>query len=109
MDRSGVYPSVIPPAPAPRKPALAKCSPERYAAHVAVAQWFSDWCRRHNVTVRDLADTLGVTIAVARSKLSGESPLTIVDLGRFPVRYRNELVLGLSMLFHESDHLRAHG
>lgn len=103
---SGVFPST--PPPAPRKPGMAKCSPERYAAHLAVTSWFAGWCRRHNVSDRDLAEILGVTIGVARAKRLGESPITLVDLGRFPIRHRNELVLGLSMLFHESDQ-RAHG
>lgn len=94
--------------PAPRKPALAKCSPERYAAHVAVAEWFAAWCAGKHISVRDRAEILGVTIAVARAKLTGDSPLGLVDVAQFPARYRSELILGLSVLFQSSD-LRAHG
>lgn len=93
--------------PAPRKPALAKCSPERYAAHVGIAEWFATWCTEHNISVRDLADILGVTVAVARGKLTGDAPLALVDLYRFPARYRHDLIVGMSVLFG-SDQLRAH-
>lgn len=99
--KSGTY-------PAPRKPALAKCSPERYEAHVAVARWFADWCAAKHISHGDLADILGVSIGVARSKLSGDSPLGLVDVAAFPTRYRSELILGLSHLI-QSDLLRAHG
>lgn len=101
LRRSGTY-------PAPRKPALAKCSPERYAAHVGIATWFADWCTAHHLSVRDLADILGVTTAVARAKLSGDAPLALVDVYRFPARYRHDLIVGMSVLFG-SDSLRAHG
>ncbi len=101
---------VFPPTPPPRMPGLASCSPERYSLHTELASWFRHWCRDRNISVRDLAVILDGTLALAQKKLDGRSPVTAVDVCKFPTRYRAELALGIVNVgaAHDSD-LRAHG
>ena|SRR5687767_8820034 len=87
---SGTYPSV----PPPRKPGLSATSPERYSLGVAIAQWFRNWCRDHNISQRDLCAILDCTLAVAQSKLDGRSPVTLVDVAKFPERFQADLSIG---------------
>ncbi len=87
---SGIHPSV----PPPRKPGLASCSPERYSLGVAIATWFRAWCRDHNISQRDLCAILDCSLAIAQAKLEGRSPVTLVDVAKFPDRYQADLSIG---------------
>ena len=78
------------------RPGLSKCNAKRSQAHHDVTQWFQRWCAANGVTRRELASVLGVTVAVAAKKLSGESPIAVVDLLAFPDRYRDRLLTALS-------------
>lgn len=84
-------------------PGLIKCQPERRDAHHDVTQWFQAWCASNGVTVRGLAAGLHVTFAVARKKLSGESPLSFVDVLQFSGRHRSRLLSDFERRFAQSD------
>lgn len=83
-------------APPPREsgPGLRSTrSDDRQEDHLAVTGWFSAWCDRHAISVRDLAAILGVSAPLARRKRIGETPVTLVDIARFPSRWRSQLVI----------------
>lgn len=83
------------PPPAPRAKYLrdvSRCSDEREADKQLDALWFRDWCRAHRITERDLMTIIGASAAVARKKMTGESPVNTTDIRRFPSRYREELL-----------------
>lgn len=92
-------------------PGVSKCKPERSKAHQDVTQWFQRWCATNGLAVRDLAAGLHVTTAVARKKLSGENPLSFVDLMQFSGRHRVRLLVEFQHQFCRSsdDGLFAHG
>lgn len=73
------------------RPGLSKCNAKRSQAHHDVTQWFQRWC--------------------AAKKLSGESPVAVVDLLAFPDRYRDRLLTALSrdLCGDRRDDLLAHG
>lgn len=84
----------VPPAAASRPTSVRK--PQRDADHEAVNEWFAAWCAARHISVRDLASILGVSAPVAARKLSGEVAPTLVDLRRFPDRYRHTLIAEFS-------------
>ena len=67
----------------------------------AFADWFRSWCSRKSISVSDLQSILGVSYGVAQAKLA-EGSVTLVDLRRFPTRYRNELSLAFLAWCEES-------
>lgn len=84
-------PPPVAPHPASR-PGLSKCTEEREAEKRACASWFAAWCAQRNISVRDLQAILGVSYGVAQAKRADGS-ITLLDIRRFPSRYRNGLAL----------------
>lgn len=75
-----------------KKPGLAKADPERASDDELVGEWFHNWCKANGVSVRDLMRILRLkSTATALAKRSGNRALTLVDIKRFPSRYRHEL------------------
>lgn len=93
------------------RPGISKCSPKRAQSHQDVTKWFQRWCAANGVSRRELAAVLGVTVAVAAKKLSGESPVALVDVLAFPDRFRDRLLTSLSreLCGAGRDDLLAHG
>lgn len=94
-----------------RRPGIAKCSPGRAIDHEKLAEWFGAWCVRNHISDRDLAAILDVTLALARKKRLGESPLNLIDIKRFPDRHRSSLVLAYMAwcVANDSSALLSHG
>lgn len=92
---NGPGPARVAPAAPPSRPRSVR-KPERDADHDAVTTWFASWCAARHISVRDLAAILGVSAPVAARKLSGEVAPTLVDLRRFPDRYRHTLIAEFS-------------
>lgn len=67
-------------------------SPERQDSHDEVTTWFVRWCDARCISVRDLAEILGTSAPLASRKRRGETPITLVDIRKFPARYRHTLI-----------------
>lgn len=87
-------PSSPPAALSKPGPRLAKCEPsdDRTQLTKAIALWFRGWCRERRMSDRDVAITIDVQLHLAQSKLNGSAGITLTDIGKFPARYRPELM-----------------
>ena len=70
--------------------------------------WFAAWCRRHNVSARDLSAILGVSLAIAQAKLTGERPVGLHDISKFPPRFRSGLLLEFAAWCSANDNDSSH-
>ncbi len=107
------------PPPAASRPSLRKCKPQDARARLggAITIWFACWLRDHHISDRDLAEILGVSLAVAQGKRTGLRDVSMKDLGRFSPRFRDELWRGYNRVLDEhaalvaaeQSNLLAHG
>lgn len=92
------------------RPGISKCRPDRGETSQHVGQWFRAWCVERRISARDLAAILDITSSRAARKLSGELPVSLADIRRFPPRYRGEFVLAfVSWCSATDNNLLAHG
>lgn len=82
-------------------------SPERQGSHDEVTTWFVRWCDARCISVRDLAEILGTSAPLASLKRRGETPITLVDLRKFPARYRHTLIAEFSAFVCSLDSFAA--
>lgn len=80
-----------PSGPTLRRPGLQAARPRVYEERVASSADLRAWAARRRVSVRDLADILGVSVRVAQQKLSGEVPLGVDEIRALPIKDALEL------------------
>lgn len=81
-----------PSVPPPRRPGLARCSPERLERDVRAATIVRRWASRLHVPVAELAEAFGVSERAARDLLACERPLHLGDLLALPRPYALRLL-----------------